>query len=712
MTLHLHHLTGCSPTPLAFYLKGLGVLRVVSEQKDEEARGWWQDEHFCLLTRLDRAELERFLLEEYSPTPVFNPWGARSGFYSGGSERSARTSLEEIERSSSPRFAPFRAMIAEIRSAITKLGGTKPCDEETKALLVNRLRKRVRSGGEEWLSAVMVLVGEEIRSPALMGTGGNEGSGSYTSNYFSALVDCVIRRSCDHALGLFSDSHGSDVKAIPAYSWAGSFGQFLPGGEGSAWDLVLAMEGAVLLRSTVALRSSTQSRARRFLASPFYFPAHAVGSGSTAAIDEFSVNKGRRNPGRGEQWFPLWEVPVRLSEVEAVFAEGRCSVRRRHAAATLQAAEAVARLGVARGIQAFARYGYLQRNNMASHFAVPLGRIVVRRRALARLSDDLVPWLDRLHSLARRDTPPDRFIHVERQLADTLFAALTHDDAPARWQAVLAAAVAVEEIQTTGTGFEAGPIPPLDPDWLAATDDGTPEWRLARALGSAAGSYSPTSQPRDPVRHHWLPLDARARRFEKDERRLRRDPRVVVTGRDPVGDLGALVVRRLIEAAQGGDRTLRLVSARGCGTHPADLARVVAGEVDLGRVSALARALMAVRWERWRPPRSEIVPRGEWPDEAWMALRLAHLPWPLADGRSIKTDESIVRRLLAGDGAAAVQAALRRVREGGLAPPLNGACTDPETARLWAAALAFPIGRECAASMADYFEPMNKKEIP
>jgi len=47
MTLHLHHLTGCSPTPLANYLKALGILRLVAEQSDASARGWWQDEHFA-----------------------------------------------------------------------------------------------------------------------------------------------------------------------------------------------------------------------------------------------------------------------------------------------------------------------------------------------------------------------------------------------------------------------------------------------------------------------------------------------------------------------------------------------------------------------------------------------------------------------------------------------------------------------------------------
>jgi CRISPR-associated protein Csx17 len=94
-----------------------------------------------------------------------------------------------------------------------------------------------------------------------------------------------------------------------------------------------------------------------------------------------------------------------------------------------------------------------------------------------------------------------------------------------------------------------------------------------------------------------------------------------------------------------------------------------------------------------------------------MALRLACLPWNLDDNRRIPADDTIVRRLIAGDGATAVEVALRRLRAAGLRPPLQGACADPETARLWAAALAFPVGLRCARAMARRFESNSQKEI-
>lgn len=705
--LCLHHLRGCAPEPLANYLKALGILRLIAEQKDPAARGWWQDEHFCLLTMLDRPNLERFFLEEYSPTAVLNPWGARSGFYAGSSEKSAREALHKIEKSKLKRLAALRSAITTIRASIAEIDGRKPEDEEAKAGFMGSLRRHLRGPSQAWVDTAVAVVGESYRAPALMGTGGNEGSGSYSSAFLKAAVACIIDRSQDHALGLF---YGADVEAVSPignYAWNESFGQFLPDGVGSAWDLLLAFEGAIVFRSTITLRSHASSR--RYLSSPFYFAPHAAGSGASARIDEYALNKGRENPGRGEQWFPLWASPSRFDEISAVIAEGRCTVGRRHSNGAIDAARAINQLGTARGITSFCRYGYLQRNNLATHFAVPLGRVDVRSNPHARLVDDLAPWHDRLHSLARKKSAPVRLIDAERRVGDAVFAVLTHDHSSERWQGLLLAAAAVEAIQASGTAFKPGPIPPLSPAWLMATDDGSAEWRLARALGSAAANYERHGRVDDPVRYHWLPLEKGGRKFREKDKRLLRDPRVVAGGRDAVADFAAIVERRLIEAAQRGQRRLPLVAARTCEAHPVDLGAVIAGDVDLGRVSALARAFMAVRWERWRPEISAAPPTGLWPDEAWTALRLACLAWPLDANRTIPADEAIIRRLLAGDGASAVDVALRRLRAAGLRPPIRGATADRPTTRLWAAALVFPISHYWAREMARSFEPTSRR---
>src|SRR5262245_56285990 len=82
-TMFEHTLDGCRPVPLAQYLKGLGILRLVAEQADPEARGAWRHDRFELHTRLDRQALESFFLQSYHPTPILAPWNGGSGFYPG-----------------------------------------------------------------------------------------------------------------------------------------------------------------------------------------------------------------------------------------------------------------------------------------------------------------------------------------------------------------------------------------------------------------------------------------------------------------------------------------------------------------------------------------------------------------------------------------------------------------------------------------------------
>lgn len=721
MTMHLHILKGCSPAPLANYLKALGILRLVGEQVDAQARGWWNGERFCLLSKLSREELEAFFLEKYEPTPIFNPWGGRSGYYGGSSEKTARNALAAIECSTSGRLDKYRNAVCLIRDVIRECGGAKPDDEGSKASMITKIRVRLRGAGLNWLDTVLADLGNSFHGPAILGTGGNEGSGSYTAAFLAAVVECLLRADWndDISPSLWSDGSDRDswegsfqppptetVKKPKKETVAGPFRQYLPSGQGSPWDLLLAFEGAVVVQSGVARRSNSDQH--RFLTSPFYFAPLGMGAGSSSDMDEFVLNKGRKNPGRGEQWFPLWGTPSTFPEIQLLFREGRCSSGRRAAKYPLDAARAICGLGATRGITTFLRYGYLQRDNLATHFAVPLGRIQVRENSTARLVDDLSGWLDRLHRAARNKNAPARLVHAERRLADAVFAALTHDHTPDRWQAILLAAAEIESLQAAGTGVEAGPIPALRPDWVLAVAEDSAEFRLALALGSGAASYF-KGKPSDPIRHHVLPLEPGARRFKTADKKLINDPRVVVSGRDPLRDLAAIVERRLIEASQKGQRRSRLVAAAGCGARFGDLARFLCGAVDLDRLFSLARAFMAIKWDQWLREHLPRTPTStEMPEECWLALRLCCLPFAIDAMRDVPADERIVRLLLSGDPVRAIEIARQRLRSTGIRPPMYAGTTDPETARRWAAALAFPIHRNTAVRAVATLDPSMK----
>jgi CRISPR-associated protein Csx17 len=313
--------------------------------------------------------------------------------------------------------------------------------------------------------------------------------------------------------------------------------------------------------------------------------------------------------------------------------------------------------------------------------------------------DDLEAWLPRLR-LDSRDTKthkaPNRLKLAEHRLSDAVFAVVQHPKEAGYWQAVLLALAEVEAVLSSGTKHRCGFIPRLRPEWIQAADDGcSPELRLGVSLALQAANFSKERVPFDPVRRHWL--------AKKNQ-----ETAVVMRGRIGIDDAVAMVERRLIEAGQDGKRFLPLKAAWSAAASLSDLAALVAGEVDLDRTLALARVFMAIDGRRWAvDPKPPQKPRdaGRWPDDAWLAIRLAMLPWPLADGRSIFVDTAIVRRLASGDAASALELALRRLQAVGIRPTVRLGVASPHTARLWAAALAFPIGRNTAQHMVRRLDP-------
>ncbi len=767
--MNVIELGGCAPQPLAYYLKALGILRLVAEQKDPDARGWWANERFLIASSLDRITLAGFLLREYRPTPLVSPWNKGAGFF-----KPDDPGLAPLERSSALRLEPFRQGIAAARDLLSELaqadaavralkdrtkkkrGMTEAQGRKARALkddsefkkqlaaanrhfaalkesVIPACRLAWRGPHREWMDAALVLSIEgKALFPALLGTGGNDGNLDFTNNFMQRLGDIFDIEQPDApdrpgAAALLRAALDGDP--VPGLSQDAAIGQYLPGRAGGAnsttgaegmslvnpWDFVLMLEGAVLFASHAARRFGTQAPVQA--AAPFAVRGRAVGCCSAAA--EYGKAGHTDESARGEQWMPLWSQPLCLVELRHLLAEGRAALGSRTVREPLDLARSIARLGVARGISAFERYGYVERNGQ-SNLAVPLGRFYVPDAAQPRLSllDDLDGWLPRLRREARAKNAPARLQHAEKRLADALFGVVRHASEPAHWQAALTAMSRVEDVLASGAGFRAGPIPRLQPAWAAAGDDGSSELRLGVALGLATAAVSDFERETwGRVRRHAIPLPATGGgRFNTASEGLRQrlvvGPEVVMSGRDALADCLALVSRRLVEASQRGERHLPLAAASKASAMLGDIALLISGRVDLRRTLRLARAFMAIDDERWSrepcPPPS--LAGDSWPDDAWTVLRLALLPWPLDNDRDIGTDPTIVRRLAAGDTSGAVTLARGRLQAKGLFVPFVAATTDAVTARLWAAALAFPITRRTARRLADRLAPTEQKE--
>lgn len=103
---------GCRHEPLADYLKALGIMRILSEQKDQSVKGYWRDGVFFITSPFDEESILDFFVDVYMPTPVVAPWNGGSGFFPGD----ATSGIEAIEQSVQDRFAAYRNTITTIRN--------------------------------------------------------------------------------------------------------------------------------------------------------------------------------------------------------------------------------------------------------------------------------------------------------------------------------------------------------------------------------------------------------------------------------------------------------------------------------------------------------------------------------------------------------------------------------------------------------------------
>lgn len=686
-------LTGCRTRPLMSYLKALGVLRLVAEQADPDARLWWKPaRHAVLGTTLDPDALAEFFLERYEPTPITSPWNSGAGYHNPGKNGGAVAVLRAVEISTSDRLGPFREVIATARDLIRHMhpeGGdwfTKDQLTDAKASLLERWRARAPESALPWLDAAWA-VGDEQRVGLLLGSGGGDGRNDFSKAYMAALADCVPFAAEGFSAGVRALSHRRLQAALVSISTDGletdtlPIGMFDPAGAGlpnsgvarrepsprvNPWDLVLMFEGAVLFGSGVARRLGADGALFPFTArSGQTGVGRSLATGADAAL-------------RGESWMPVWASPVSLRSLRRLLAEGRLQDDRTQARTGRAAARAVATLGVDRGVDEFERYSFVQRFGL-NYVAVPVGRVRVLASRDAELLRAADPWLDR----------------VRRVQSNALRAGLTAlDQAAARMQANLPAALeewllalAALELRVSRTerlhrgDDHVPPIPDL-PGELAVRlvgESGSAEARLAAALAKIRAPRNGGDSPA--------------------ARGLREVIEPVVFGPrgrpEWLGSAGATCdLRRpdqvLVAVAVAAPPARMDGSAR-----LADLRSLLGGELDISRIARLAFALSLCRpidGPGWSPARA---PRGL--DRVYaltyLASRAGIAGRPGAVDVSIPTSRALAPLLAGARTEQAIRLGIGHLRDNGLAPFTTVAQSrrSPTAALAVATALAFPL---------------------
>ena len=503
-------LHGCAPTPLASYLKAIGVLRLISspanhvsgEAADSHARGWWENECFHLRTTLSRDALLRFFLHDYAPSPIIAPWNGGSGFYPGDN----KDGFDPLaENQVAGRFTHISAAIRKAARTVAGLELAKRPEGAAKVELVAALRAELADTALLWLDAVLALSGGGLAYPELLGTGGNDGRLDFTNNFARRLVsrakpaglfDASSGEPSNDAARLLEDS----LLAAPVLGLcSAAIGQFAPGAAGgpnatngysadsevNPWDFVLMLEGATAFAGAATRRhqsaSNTSGTTTRSGASfPFTVRAVGAGWGGVEATDE--------NDARAEFWAPIWRRPARALEIDSLLGEGRAVLNERTAKDGLDFARAAASLGVSRGFREFERFGFLMRAGR-TYLATPIGRRSAAPSPGARLVADLDVggWLDRVRRVGRNDEEPGAARRAIKRLEDALFGLLAATEtAREAERAIIALGHVVSWLALSPSGRKAigAPPPVLSSTWIRRADDGSAEFRVAAALAA------------------------------------------------------------------------------------------------------------------------------------------------------------------------------------------------------------------------------------
>lgn len=727
-TKHCLELCGCSPVPLAHYLKALGVLRVIAEQADAQAAGCWRLERFALQSTLDKAKLIDFFLKQYAPAPIVAPWNGGSGFFP---KTTATAALNAIKNSKSDRFKEYRDVISHAQDAIKFFNLKSKPDDKTKYLFQQRCRNTFPDHALKWIDAAYLLTEKKEKKPEfppLLGTGGNDGNLDFTNKFMQSLGELFDMDSGEpkeeHRAALLQSLFAKNAPG--ALTAKAKIGQFFPGSAGgpntasgfegeatvNLWDFVLMLEGSMVFASASVKRLGDHSSSK--LAYPFCVQQSSAGYASASSSDE-KKERGKPNS-RAEIWMPLWNQPTILSELLAVFGEGRAQVGRRAARNGVDFARAAVTVGVDRGIAQFQRYGFLKRNGDA-YFATPLDCIKVQPNPKADLLSemDFDLWLSKLRKEASpqaKKSPASitrALLHIESRIFD-----LCKEGTPQRMQDLLIALGQCERALSYSVkwALEARIRPlagTLSPNWLSEANTNTPEFRLARSLASTSVWFDKNKEkdkekgfafvqfmePMEPLKE---PLKPGKKGFDCYKKH---DPDVQWSRKNLVDNLNKVFSRQLVKIKKGAGREFPAVHAR-----PAPLGDVVAfieGRVDNALIENLIWGLSLINYDP-RNPSSQSQAEGntakatgnELPPAIYSLMKLcflpANLPGNVALDSKIPVQPQIHRQAaLAANAEKASELAARRLLASGhptLVQKLNGL---PETTIRSAAALLFPI---------------------
>lgn len=361
-------LDGCTTTPLANYLKALGVLRLLSEQKEDQSfHAYWLNGRFAIRSPLftgqkehDREIISKFFLEEYRPSALITPWNGRGGFLEGDQEdglESSRAGAQMVRMFSSEKVASRFHSLGVILNSVAKLDvvgsfnsarvelkrlrslekakGSKNLSKKEKEAvsrqdvlvkgikgeMLQELRNSLPDDLLPWFDTCLALVndsksgGKKSAPSPLLGAGGLDGSMDFGVNYLKRLND-VFNPNTGHPRGcaveslrnaLFGESTSSLYSKSVQDKKKVSVGQFAPSDAGG------------------------YNASNGFTGEPLMNPWNTILQLEGAVL--FSASTVRRLEGSGDIYssLPFTVAPAAIGEAVELFDEAPKGAKRRTA---------------------------------------------------------------------------------------------------------------------------------------------------------------------------------------------------------------------------------------------------------------------------------------------------------------------------------------------------------------------------------------------
>ena len=633
-------LRGLQPQPLGSYLAALGLFRVVSEQLDDSVRAWWSPQGFTL-SGVSLDAIVTFLVHRYQPTPLVAPWAGGSGF-SEGEDATAidmiressnprvaryRSVVEQVLKFPElpPRGLRVRDVIEWAETAIRDDGTSKKlrddleqlvakvdraaadtaievCNQKhpaakiftqmksqrraaNKSALAARCRNELPDECLRWIDASLVLhvddAGEIDQIVGPMSKDAVKPKLEFSRLFMQAICDVVLgadrERSGRVASSLLSGGACAELTASAAGLFElGSAGGFNtgPGFEtkdlpNNPWKLAMVFEGCVLWSGSVSRRAGT-SRIDMAIVGPFTTRHVAGGLGASGhASSEKALT---------EVWTPLWNRPASIRELSGLLSEGRASIGGRDAENAIEFAEAVASLGVDRGVTAFTRFALIERRG-PSYIAVPSGTLDVRARReveLVRQLDGELAVLDGFLRRFRGEGPPAQLLSRRRAIDDARFDALQRGGS----ETIRALVRTIGALEAVLARRDPGkdprlwrPLGGLGAEWIDACGD-TAEVRIAAAIASIGRTGAA-----EPLRAYLAPVNPEEpRRYSAGARSL------AWQGVDLADRLANVLRKRFLDArssASGEDsKSARNPTWGARRAAVSDVASFIAGDID------------------------------------------------------------------------------------------------------------------------------------